>query len=49
MAATGGDANGYVQYKAVYDFETQNPDELSFRAGDVIMVSKAAAAILKCF
>ena len=35
----GGDTSGYIQYKAIYDFDSRNPDELPFKAGDIIMVS----------
>ena len=35
----GGDTSGYLQYKAIYDFDSRNPDELPFKAGDIIMVS----------
>jgi len=34
-----GDTSGYIQYKAIYDFDSRNPDELPFKAGDIIMVS----------
>ena len=34
-----GDTTGYIQYKAIYDFDSRNPDELPFKAGDIIMVS----------
>ena len=33
-----GDTSGYIQYKAIYDFDSRNPDELPFKAGDIIMV-----------
>lgn len=35
----GGDASSYIEYKAIYDFESRNPDELPFRTGDIILVS----------
>jgi hypothetical protein len=34
-----GDTSGYIKYKALYDFDSRNPDELPFKAGDIIMVS----------
>ena len=35
----GGDMSGYIQYRAIYDFDSRNPDELPFKAGDIIMVN----------
>lgn len=32
------DLTGYVQYRALYDYEARNPDELAFSVGDIIMV-----------
>jgi hypothetical protein len=40
MGEPGGDTSGYIEYKAVYDFDSRNPDELPFKAGDIIMVSR---------
>ena len=36
--APATDLSGYVKYKALYDYEARNADELSFKAGDMIMV-----------
>ena len=40
MSVSGGgsDDDETVEYRAVYDFEASNDDELGFRIGDVIMV-----------
>merc|ERR1712106_957302 len=32
------DLTGYVQYRALYDYEARNPDELAFSVNDIIMV-----------
>jgi hypothetical protein len=32
------DLTGYVQYRALYDYEARNPDELEFKVHDIIMV-----------
>merc|ERR1719427_2183199 len=32
------DLTGYVQYRALYDYEARNPDELAFKVNDIIMV-----------
>jgi len=32
------DLSGYVQYRALYDYEARNPDELAFKVNDIIMV-----------
>jgi len=37
-AAVPTDLTGYVQYKALYDYEARNPDELAFSVDDIIMV-----------
>ena len=37
--SSGGDTSGYIEYTAIYDFDSRNPDELPFKAGDIIMVS----------
>merc|ERR1711962_1915481 len=36
--AASSDLTGYVQYKALYDYEARNPDELAFKVNDIIMV-----------
>ena len=36
--APATDLSGYVKYKALYDYDARNADELSFKAGDMIMV-----------
>ena len=38
-----GDTSGYIKYMALYDFDSRNPDELPFKAGDIIMVNKLLA------
>ena len=39
---------GYVQYKALYDYEARNTDELSFSCGDVLLVHPGQVGLLKC-
>jgi len=34
-----GDLSSYIEYKAIYDFESRNPDELPFKTGDIILVT----------
>jgi len=36
--AASSDLTGYVQYRALYDYEARNPDELAFKVNDIIMV-----------
>ena len=36
--AAATDLTGYVQYRALYDYEARNPDELAFSVNDIIMV-----------
>jgi len=36
--AINNDTIGYVQYRALYDYEQRNPDELSFACGDILLV-----------
>ena len=36
--AASTDLTGYVQYRALYDYEARNPDELAFKVNDIIMV-----------
>ena len=38
VSGGGGDDDETVEYRAVYDFEASNDDELGFRIGDVITV-----------
>merc|ERR1719228_799923 len=38
VAAASTDLTGYVQYRALYDYEARNPDELAFHVNDIIMV-----------
>ena len=40
VAVGGGTAEaGYNQYRALYDFTSDNQDDLQFKVGDIIMVS----------
>merc|ERR1719419_1824707 len=38
VVAAATDLTGYVQYRALYDYEARNPDELAFSVNDIIMV-----------
>merc|ERR1719233_2696558 len=38
VTAVATDLTGYVQYRALYDYEARNPDELAFQVNDIIMV-----------
>ena len=41
VSAVGGEAAvrvGYLQYRALYDYEARNEDELSFQTNDIILV-----------
>merc|ERR1719228_3082684 len=38
VSAAATDLTGYVQYRALYDYEARNPDELAFQVNDIIMV-----------
>ena len=29
----------HIEYRAIYDFDSSNPDELPFKSGDIIIVS----------
>lgn len=29
---------GYVKYRAIYEFDARNSDEISFQPGDIVMV-----------
>lgn len=31
--------SGYAKYRAIYEFEARNSDEISFQPGDIVMVS----------
>merc|ERR1719244_2022155 len=38
VTAAATDLTGYVQYRALYDYEARNTDELAFQVNDIIMV-----------
>ena len=36
--SSSSDAKDFVEYKALYDYSSDNPDDLAFKAGDILIV-----------